>query len=125
MTFDFFVYIMLSLIGDYLLDKPKNIFYKLSWSKNLWERRIAIVSTWAFIKNNEFSDTLKISKILLQDEHDLIHKAAGWMLRGVGKRDQKIEEEFLKKHCSKMPRTMLRYAIERFDERKRRFYLGK
>ena len=116
---------MLSLIGDYLLDKPKNILYKLSWSKNLWERRIAIVSTWAFIRNNEFSDTLKISEILLQDERDLIHKAVGWMLREVGKRNQKIEEEFLKKHYSKMPRTMLRYAIEKFDERKRRFYLGR
>ena len=113
------------IVGDYLSGKPKNVIYKLSESNNLWEKRIAIVSTWAFIRNNEFSDTLKISKIFLADKHDLIHKAAGWMLREVGKRDQEIEEEFLKKYYLRMPRTMLRYAIEKFDEEKRRFYLGK
>ena len=113
------------VVGDYLLNKPRNILYKLAKSDNLWERRIAIISTFTFIRNNEFRDTLKIAEILLNDKHDLIHKAVGWMLREVGKRDQKIEEEFLKKHYLKMPRVMLRYAIERFEERKRKFYLGK
>ena len=113
------------IVGDFLLDKSKSILYKLAKSNNLWEKRIAIISTIAFIRNNEFDDTLKISKILLKDQHDLIHKAVGWMLREVGKRDQKVEEEFLKKHYSKMPRVMLRYAIERFEEKKRKFYLEK
>ena len=113
------------VVGDYLLNKPRSVLYKLAKSNNLWERRIAIISTFTFIRNNEFRDTLKIAEILLNDKHDLIHKAVGWMLREVGKRDQKIEEEFLKKHYLKMPRVMLRYAIERFEERKRKFYLGK
>ncbi|TSC96213.1 MAG: putative DNA alkylation repair enzyme [Parcubacteria group bacterium Athens1014_10] len=114
-----------NIIGDYLLDKPKIILLKLAKSKNLWEKRIAILATYAFIKNNKFNDALKISKILLNDNHDLIHKATGWMLREIGKRNQKIEERFLKKHYKKMPRTMLRYAIEKFDESKRKFYLKK
>ena len=120
------------IVGDFLLDKYKEgdmstcrLLYKLAKSNNLWERRIAIISTVVFIRNNKFKDTLKISKILLEDKHDLIHKAVGWMLREVGKRDQKVEEEFLKKYYSKMPRVMLRYAIERFEEKKRKFYLGK
>jgi len=113
------------VVGDYLLNKPRNILYKLAKSDNLWERRIAIISTFTFIRNNEFRDTLKIAEILLNDKHDLIHKAVGWMLREVGKGDQKIEEEFLKKHYLKMPRVMLRYAIERFEEKKRKFYLSK
>ena len=113
------------IAGDHLLNKPRSILYKLAKSENLWERRIAIISTFAFIRNNEFTDTLKISKMLLKDKHDLIHKATGWMLREVGKRDQKIEEEFLKKYYLKMPRVMLRYAIEKFEERKKKFYLEK
>jgi len=115
-----------NIIGNYLLDKERDILYKLAKSNNLWEKRIAILSTAEFIKNGEHEDTLAISKILLNDVHDLIHKGVGWMLREVGKRiDQEIEEDFLKKHHKKMPRTMLRYAIERFNEKKRKFYLRK
>ncbi|MBU1126825.1 DNA alkylation repair protein, partial [Patescibacteria group bacterium] len=111
------------ILGNYLLEKDKSILYKLAKSRNLWERRIAIISSFEFIKNNKFKDTLNLSEILLFDEHDLIHKAAGWMLREVGKRDLKVEEKFLKKHYKKMPRTMLRYAIEKFNKEKRDFYL--
>lgn len=114
-----------NIVGNYILNKKRNIIYKLANSKSLWEKRIAILSTFEFIKNNEYTDTLKLSKILLNDKHDLIHKSVGWMLREVGKRDQKIEEEFLKKHYKNMPRTMLRYSIERFEESKRQFYLKK
>ncbi len=114
------------IIGDYLLDKDRAILYKLANSSALWEKRISIISTFAFINNKEYEDSFKIAEILLNDEHDLIHKAVGWMLREVGKRiSQEKEEEFLKKHYNKMPRTMLRYAIERFDERKKQFYLKK
>ena len=112
-----------NIVGQFLKDKPKKILYKLANSENLWEKRIAIVSTFEFIRNNNFRDTLKISEILLKDKHDLIHKAVGWMLREVGKRDQKILEDFLKKHYEKIPRTTLRYAIERFEESKRQAYL--
>ena len=107
------------------MHRPKNILYKLVRSKNIWERRIAIVATFHFIKNNLFSETLKISKMLLGDSHDLIHKASGWMLREVGKRSLAFEKKFLKKYYKVMPRTMLRYAIERFPESKRRYYLAK
>jgi 3-methyladenine DNA glycosylase AlkD len=99
--------------------------YKLAKSDNLWEKRIAILGTFAFItKNNECKDTFGIAEILLGDKHDLIHKAVGWMLREVGKRvSRETEEEFLKKHYKTMPRTMLRYAIEHFPEEKRKAYL--
>ena len=113
-----------NIVGDYLLNEDRKILYQLAKSKNLWERRIAIMTTYTFIKNNDFNDTFKIAEILLQDKHDLIHKAVGWMLREVGKKDQKVEEQFLRKHYRQMPRTMLRYAIERFSEGKREFYLG-
>ncbi|MBF0386051.1 MAG: DNA alkylation repair protein [Candidatus Omnitrophica bacterium] len=112
-----------TLVGEFLANKNKNLLYKLSRSKNLWERRIAIIATFAFIRNNEPSETFKISAKLLNDKHDLIHKAVGWMLREAGKRDIKKEEAFLRKYYSRMPRTMLRYAIERFPERKRKAYL--
>lgn len=111
------------IMGDYLLDRNKSIIYKLAKSDNLWEKRISILTTFQFIRNNKFEDTLKISEILLNDQHDLIHKAVGWMLREVGKKDQKVEEKFLKKYYKHMPRTMLRYAIERFGEKKRKFYM--
>ena len=103
----------------------REILYKLAKSENLWERRIAIMATFAFIRQNDFSDTLKISEILINDKHDLIHKAVGWMLREVGKRNQRIEEAFLDKFITQMPRTMLRYAIEKFPESKRQEYLRK
>jgi 3-methyladenine DNA glycosylase AlkD len=113
------------LLGDYLLDKPRKLLYTLSRSNSIWEKRIAVLSTFAFIKNAQFDDSLKIGETLLQDHHDLIHKGVGWMLREIGKKDQAIEEAFLKKHYKKMPRTMLRYAIEKFDEQKRKFYMKK
>ncbi|MEI6241904.1 MAG: DNA alkylation repair protein [Chlamydiota bacterium] len=111
--------------GPYLLEKNKDILYSLARSSNIWERRIAIVSTWWFIKKGLLIDTLKISEILLRDTHDLIHKAVGWMLREVGKKDEKLLDAFLNKHYQAMPRTMLRYAIERMEEMKRKEYLSR
>ncbi|MBM7560385.1 DNA alkylation repair protein [Marinitoga litoralis] len=107
------------LLGPYLEDKDRSILYELAKSDNLWKQRIAIISTLYFIKNNDFEDALKISEMLLNHKHDLIHKAVGWMLREIGKRNKKIEEEFLKKYYKNMPRTMLRYAIEKFPEEER------
>ena len=112
-----------NIIGNFLLNKKKDILYKLAESKSLWEKRIAIISTSTFIRKEEFIDTLRISEILLKDKHDLIHKAVGWMLREIGKKDEKVLEDFLKNHYKNMPRTMLRYAIERFEEEKRKKYL--
>ena len=111
------------LVGRHLEQRPRKVLHQLARSELLWERRIAIVATHHFIRRNDFADTLKIAKALLQDEHDLMHKAVGWMLREVGKRDLACEEVFLKQHYRTMPRTMLRYAIERFPEPKRRNYL--
>ena len=111
------------IVGNYLLNKPKDILYKFAVSNNLWEKRISVISTFMFIKNKKFTDSFKIAKILMNDKHDLIHKAVGWMLREVGKRNQTEEEKFLKKYYKKMPRTMLRYAIEKFEENKRISYL--
>ena len=111
------------IVGAYLIDKEKDLLYKFAHSKDLWEKRISIISTQAFIREHFFEDTLKISEILLNDKHDLIHKAVGWMLREVGNRDMETEEEFLRRHYKKMPRTMLRYAIEKFPEQKRVAYL--
>jgi 3-methyladenine DNA glycosylase AlkD len=112
-----------NILGDYLLDKDRTILYQLAASDNVWDRRIAMISTFAFIRKNQFEDTFNIAGLLLGDTHDLIHKAAGWMLREIGKKNQTAEEEFLMKYSKKMPRTMLRYAIERFGDEKRRFYL--
>lgn len=114
-----------NILGEWLVGKDKSILYKFAKSDNLWERRIAIMATFAFIKNNQFEDTFEIAEMLLADSHDLIHKAVGWMLREVGKHDLTAEEKFLKKHYWQMPRTMLRYAIEKFPQQKRRLYLVK
>ena len=111
------------IVGQYLADQDRHPLYRLARSKSLWERRIAIIATFHFIKNSQFTDTLKIVALLLADQEDLIHKAAGWMLRELGKRDQAVEKEFLKAHYLQMPRTMLRYAIEKFPENERRLYL--
>jgi 3-methyladenine DNA glycosylase AlkD len=113
------------IVGDYLLNRERSILYKLAKSDSLWERRISILSTFTFIDNNDFEDALNISELLLRDEHDLIHKAVGWALREIGKKNQNVEEQFLAKHYLQMPRTMLRYAIEKFDEKKRKKYLNK
>jgi 3-methyladenine DNA glycosylase AlkD len=115
------------IIGEFLFRKGKGIdvLRKMACSKSLWERRIAILATFQYIKNNRFEETLEIAEKLLFDPHDLIHKAVGWGLREVGKRDQALEEEFLKKHAKEMPRTMLRYAIEKFPEEKRKIYLNR
>jgi 3-methyladenine DNA glycosylase AlkD len=111
------------VIGAHLVADEIRLLERLARSKNLWERRIAIVATFHFIKRGEFRPTLRIATMLLGDSHDLIHKAVGWMLREVGKRDRKALDGFLKRHYRKMPRTMLRYAIERHPERIRKQYL--
>jgi len=115
-----------NIVGDFLMNRDKKPLYRLAHSPALWERRIAIVATFAFIKNHRFDDTIAIAKILLSDQADLIQKAVGWMLREVGKRDPACEEVFLRDCYRRMPRTMLRYAIERFPAAKReRFMKGR
>ncbi|MFA5093314.1 MAG: DNA alkylation repair protein [Candidatus Omnitrophota bacterium] len=111
------------IVGGYLADKDRKVLYKLVNSSSLWERRIAILGTFAFIRAGDFADTFSIIKHLLCDKEDLIHKACGWMLREVGKRNLLQEEDFLRKHYKIMPRTMLRYAIEKFPEKKRKLFL--
>jgi 3-methyladenine DNA glycosylase AlkD len=112
-----------NILGDFLMDRSRKPLYELARSPVLWKRRIAILATFRFIKEQQFDDTLRISEVLLRDKEDLIQKAVGWMLREVGKRDQVAEEAFLKEHCRQMPRTMLRYAIERFPAAKRELYM--
>jgi 3-methyladenine DNA glycosylase AlkD len=111
------------LVGAYLAGRSRRPLYRLAKSPSLWERRIAIVATHHFIRANDFTDTLAIAELLLNDREDLIHKAVGWMLREAGKRDRPVLEGFLRKHHAAMPRTALRYAIERFPEPERRAYL--
>jgi len=113
------------IIGKYLITRDRSIIYKLADSKKLWHRRIAIMTTQAFIRQKDFNDTIKISEILLHDHHDLIHKATGWMLREIGKKEEKSLLQFLDKHAKEMPRTMLRYAIEKLTIEQRRYYRGK
>ena len=112
------------IVGAYLAEKDKQPLYKLARSKSMWERRISIIATLHLIRNNDFRDALAISLILKNDKEDLIHKAVGWMLREVGNRCLAAEEKFLKQHYQHMPRTMLRYAIEKFPAKKRRAYLA-
>jgi len=111
------------IVGGWLESRNRKLLYQFARSKDLWERRIAIISTYQFIRNRDFDDTLAIAEILVNDEEDLIHKATGWMLREVGNRHLRTEEQFLKRHYKTMPRTMLRYAIEKFPENKRQAYL--
>jgi 3-methyladenine DNA glycosylase AlkD len=113
------------IVGGYLLDsKDRSILYKLAGSSDLWEQRISIISTWTFIKNLEFEDTLKISEQLLNHRHDLIHKAVGWMLREVGKKDKNMLITFLEKYSTIMPRTALRYSIEHFSPEEKQKYMN-
>lgn len=111
------------IIGPFLADKDRKILYKLARSEDLWERRISILATFHLIGQHDFHDALEIAAILRDDREDLIHKAVGWMLREVGKRDIDAEKAFLQKHYRKMPRTMLRYAIEKFPEKERKAWL--
>jgi len=111
------------IVGAWLADKDRSPLYRLARSNSLWERRIAIIATHAFIREDDFSDTLKIAEMLRDDPHDLIHKAVGWTLREVDKRDRAVEEDYLQRHHRRMPRTMLRYAVERFPPQLRRRYL--
>jgi len=113
------------IVGDYLYNNPdeRSILFEFVHSENLWVKRISIVSTFTLIKNNQFNETLQIAKILLNDKHDLIHKAVGWMLREVYKRDQDLIRTFLKQNYAQLPRTTLRYAIERMDEVERLLFL--
>jgi len=111
------------IVGDFLMIRDRKPLYRLARSSDLWERRIAILATFRFIKERQFNDTLNISEILLRDKEDLIHKAVGWMLREVGKRDVSAEEAFLKQHYRQMPRTMLRYAVERFPSEKKKHFM--
>lgn len=111
------------VVGGFLMDRSRKPLLKLVKSTSLWERRIAIVSTQHFIRHDDFGETLSLSQKLLQDKEDLIHKASGWMLREVGKKDRSVLEDFLDRHATAMPRTMLRYAIEHFSPDRRRAYL--
>ncbi|MGZ3794231.1 MAG: DNA alkylation repair protein [Bdellovibrio sp.] len=111
------------IVGVHLINRSRKPLFALAKSKNLWRKRIAILSTFYFISNRDFDDALKITEMLLQDKHDLIHKACGWALREIGKRDVKVLEKFIQNHYKEMPRTTLRYSIERFSPRKRKAYL--
>ena len=111
------------IVGAHLFNRDRKPIYRLASSKDLWERRIGVMATFHFVRREDFVDTLAIAELLLSDKEDLIHKAVGWMLREVGNRDRKTEEKFLKKHYKRMPRTMLRYAIEKLPETERLAYL--
>jgi 3-methyladenine DNA glycosylase AlkD len=112
------------IVGGYLQNKSHKPLDRFAKSKSLWERRISILATFYFIREGDFADTIRVAEMLLKDKEDLIHKAVGWMLREVGKRDVAVLERFLDEHCRVMPRTMLRYAVERFSEGKRRKYMN-
>jgi 3-methyladenine DNA glycosylase AlkD len=112
------------VVGGYLFDRPRDVLYRLARSKNVWERRTAVVSTYYFIRKGDVTDTFKVAEILVNDEHDLIQKATGGWLREAGKKDSRKLLSFLDKHAATMPRTTLRYAIEHLDKKKREYYLG-
>ncbi len=111
------------LLGPYLLNREKDLLYKFAESSDLWKQRIAVMTTFHFIKKGQYQDTLKLAEILLNHKHDLMHKAVGWMLREIGEMDYQVEYEFLRKQYKNMPRTMLRYAIEKFEEDVRQDFL--
>ena len=113
------------ILGAWLVDKDRDVLYGLAESENLWDRRISIISTFAFVNYGDMVDAVALAGLLVNDGHDLIHKASGWVLREVGKKDQSLLEEFLLEHYETMPRTMLRYAIERLPEKRRKFYMKK
>ena len=113
------------ILGEWLIDKERGLLYELARSESLWERRISVISTFAFIRRGDMVDAVALAEALVDDEHDLIHKASGWVLREVGKKDQSVLEKFLLDHYKTMPRTMLRYSIERLPEELRRFYMGR
>lgn len=112
------------VVGGYLADKPRKVLYKLAKSKNIWERRTAIVGTYYFIRQNELDDTFNIAELLVHDKEDLIHKAVGSWVREAGKRDKKKLTGFLDKYALTMPRTMLRYAVEKLDKKQKDFYMN-
>ncbi len=112
------------LLGDYLLNRDRGVLYKLAGSGDLWRERVSLVACFAFIRSNDFADIIRLSRQFLSHEHDLIHKAAGWMLREAGKRDESVLLRFLNTHAHEMPRTMLRYSIEKLSSEKRKMYMG-
>lgn len=114
-----------NIVGEWLLDKDRSVLYQLANSENLWEQRIAVISTLAFIRKKDFADTLKLAEKFLTHRHDLMHKACGWMLREAGKRDEKTLTGFLDAHYTEMPRTMLRYAIEKLSPEQKKKYMMK
>ena len=114
----------LYMTGSYLYDKPHDLLYKLARSKNIWERRTAILSTCYFIRQGDTNDTFKIAEILVNDKEDLVHKATGWMLRFAGTKDRKSLIRYLEKYAATMPRTLLRYAIEHFNKKEKEHYMG-
>lgn len=111
------------VVGGFLLDKPRDPLYKLAKSKKMWERRIAVVSTWQFIRVRDLDDTFKIAEMLLADQEDLMHKATGWMLREAGKKDEALLKEFLDQNAAVMPRTMLRYSLEKLHPSDKTYYM--
>lgn len=112
------------VVGRYLMDKSRQPLYDLAKSKDLWERRIAMVSTWQFIRDGDLDDTFKLAEMLLDDKHDLMHKAVGWMLREAGKKDEARLKGFLDEHATKMPRTALRYSLERLNPVDKQHYMA-